>query len=114
MSKEAIHGLYIGWGIAAIALAFAVTGKHPHGFYVLLRWVCFLSFAYSTFAAAKTTRPMWAWLFAIEAVLFNPLVQIHLKRETWQTLDWLAIASVIVAAVMFRKELKRRFVKRRV
>lgn len=100
------RALYIGWSIAAVSLIFAVTGKQPYTFYVFLRWVCFLSFAYSTFAFAKMNRPAWAWGFAIEAVLFNPLAQIHLKREAWQIFDWLALASVIVAGILFRRELK--------
>ena len=103
--KNTIRALYVGWGIAAIALAIAVTGKHPHGFYVLLRWVCFLSFAYSAFAAVKTNRHVWAWLFAIEAVLFNPLVPVHFKRQTWQIVDWGSLASILVAAV-FSKQLR--------
>lgn len=35
-----------------------------------------------------------------------PLVTFHFRRDTWQMLDKLAIASVIAAAVMFWKGLK--------
>ena len=87
-------------------LALAVSGKHPYGFYTLLRWIACAVFAYSAFAAHRFERPLWTWLFVVEAALFNPLVPIQLKRATWQTLDWLALASVIVAAAVFRKELK--------
>ena len=104
--KNTLRALYVGWASGLAMLALAVAGKHPYGFYVLLRWIACAVFAYSAFAAHRLDRPLWLWVFAAEAVLFNPFVIVHLQRETWQTLDWLAIASVIVAAAMFRKELR--------
>jgi hypothetical protein len=104
--KNTIRALYVGWALGLVLLPLAVSGKHPYGFYILLRWIACAVFAYSAFAAHRLERPLWTWLFAVEAMLFNPFVRIHFQRETWQTLDWLAIASVIVAAAMFRKELR--------
>lgn len=104
--KSAVRGLYLGWGIAAVALGVAVTGRHPHGFYVLLRWICFLVFGFAAFFSEMRQRAAWAWVFAIEAVLFNPLVQVHFRRETWQTIDWLAIGSIVAAVAVFSKYLR--------
>ena len=97
------------YGCAAvmlIMLACAVTGRHPHGFYTALRWVCCAGFAYSAIASGLLGQVAWTAIFGIQAVLFNPIVEFHFRRDTWQTIDKLAIASLIVAAVMFWKEVK--------
>jgi hypothetical protein len=106
MNKEAMRGLYIGWGIAFALLVVAVAGVQIHGLFVFLRWFCFLAFAFSVVASVRLMRPVWAWVFAMEAVLFNPFVQIHLKRGLWQAIDWLALGSIGVAGIMFWKRLK--------
>lgn len=105
MNREAVRGLYIGWGIAFVVLALAVAGRHPYGFFVFLRWICFLVFGYSAWASARLRRPVWAWAFAVEAVLFNPLAPIHMSRSLWQAADWLALGGITGAAAVFWRDL---------
>ena len=104
--KIYVWGLYGSLAVLLVMLGCAVTGRNPHGFYTLLRWVCCAGFAYSVFASHLLGQSVWAAICGIQAVLFNPLFQFHFHRDTWQTLDKLAIASVIVAVVMFWEELK--------
>lgn len=104
--KNAIRGLYVGWALGLVMLGLAVSGKHPHNFYVLLRWIVCAVFAYSAFASHRFKRPLWTGIFTVQAVLFNPIAQFHFGRDTWLALDWLSIGSVIVAAGMFWKLLK--------
>jgi len=80
--------VYVAWLIAAVMLLFAVTGRHPYSFYTLLRWICCAVFAYSAFIASERNRVPWAWIFGVLAVLFNPIIPVHLQRETWQIVDW--------------------------
>lgn len=124
-------GLYVAWLIAALMLVGAVAGRPPinfghlarsysyagrvsrsHGygrssssqsrdFYTLLRWVCCAVFAYSAFTAFQMKRAAWAWIFAILAVLFNPLAPVYLQRTTWQVIDWGAIGAIIAAGIVF-------------
>ena len=58
-------GVYIAWLAAVIVLGFAVTGKHPYSFYILLRWICSGVFAYSGFAASEKNRVLWGWIFGV-------------------------------------------------
>ena len=104
--KPYVWGLYVGLAVVLAMLVCAVTCRNPHGFYTVLRWVCCTGFAYSAFASRLLGRVAWTAIFGIQAVIFNPLVEFHFRRDNWQALDKLAIASVIVAAVMFRKLLK--------
>lgn len=101
-----IFGLYIAWLVAGVMLAFAVAERHPYGFYTLLRWVCCAAFAYSALASFQLKRVPWVWLFGVQAALFNPLIQFHFRRDTWQMLDKLSLACIVVAAFLFAKELK--------
>jgi hypothetical protein len=128
-----IVGLYVAWLIAVVMLALAVVGppsinfgprtssyfsarasrSHSHGrgyyrqrndFYTLLRWVCCAAFAYSAFTAFQMKRVAWTWIFAVLAVLFNPLAPFYLQRPTWQIIDWASIAVIVFAAIIFSRD----------
>jgi Flp pilus assembly protein TadB len=76
-------------------------------FYTFLRWVCCAAFAYSAITAFQMKRVAWVWIFAILAVLFNPIAPFYLQRGTWQVIDWSAIGVIILAAFLFWRERKR-------
>ena len=67
----------------------------------MLRWICCAAFAYSAITAIQMKRVAWAWIFGILAVLFNPLVLVHLQRATWQIVDWGAIGVIVIAVIVF-------------
>jgi hypothetical protein len=131
--KTQIVALYIAWLISAGMLVATVIGppsftfglasrvlghsttlrssshRHNHysqqkDFYTLLRWICCAAFAYSAFTAFQMKRVTWTWIFAILAVLFNPLAPVHLQRDTWQILDWGAIGVTGIAAIVFWRD----------
>lgn len=104
--KFTIRALYVGWILGIIMPGLAVSGKHPYAFYTLLQWIVCAVFATSALVVQRLERPLWTWLFAVEAMLFNPFVRIHFDRETWQIFDWLAIASILAAAAVFSKNLR--------
>ena len=104
--NNTIRWLYIGWALGLAMLALAVSGKHPYGFYILLRWIACAVFAYSAFAAHRFEHPLWTWLFAVGAMLFNPFVRVHFSRHTWQIVDGFSLASILVAATAFAKHLR--------
>jgi hypothetical protein len=97
-------GLYVAWLAAAVMLFFAVTGRHPYSFYTLLRWICCAAFAYSAFTASEKNRVAWVWIFGVLAVLFNPIVPVHLQRDTWQIVDWGTIGVIVIAATFFWRD----------
>jgi len=79
--------------IAAVMLLIA-TAELPYGYYTFLRWViCGISIFIA--CSAYGWGGIWAsWLFGLIALLFNPLIPIHLTREIWQPID-------TVCAVLF-------------
>ncbi len=88
--------------IAAIMLLGALADL-PYGYYQLLRFaVCGvgLYLAYTAYQWQK----MWAmWLFGFIALLFNPLIPIHLSKELWQPIDVICAILFIVVAFVLKK-----------
>lgn len=88
--------------IASVMLLGAM-GKWPYAYYQVTRWVVC---AAALFVAYKgwTFKQTWAvWAFGFGAVLFNPLVPFHMKRDTWRVLDLLAAAMFVVGVVVLRR-----------
>ena len=93
--------LYVAWLLATVMLVVAVTGRYPYAFYTSLRWICCAVFVYSAFKAQEEDRIAWVWIFGVLAALFNPIVLVHLQRDTWQIIDWVTIGVIVVAGIIF-------------
>jgi hypothetical protein len=94
-------GLYVAWLVAARLLVYAAVEPHPYSFYTLLRWVCCPVFASSAFAAYEKNRLPWLWIFGALALLYNPIFRVHLDRSTWIGVNWLTVAVLVVATILF-------------
>ena len=80
--------------IAAILLLVAVLPL-PYGYYTFLRisvTVCALLIAWLVYKE-KGEPTVWVLVFGLVAILFNPLIPIHLSRGIWFYLD-IGIAAI--------------------
>ncbi len=91
--------------IVATLMLLGALGRWPYGYYQLLRlvtcgaaiWIAVLAYQW---------QKIWAtWLFGIIAVLFNPLMPIHLSKELWQLID--AICAILFIVIIFVLEKPR-------
>ena len=88
--------------IAAVMLLLALA-ELPYGYYQLLRLVVCGVSIFVAFTAYSWQK-MWAmWLFGLVALLFNPLIPIHLSREIWQPIDVICAILFIVMAFVLKK-----------
>jgi hypothetical protein len=90
MTNALIHFIPSGMLIAAI-------GRWPYGYYMLLRVVVFaagLLIAALIYQRMKQVT-IWVGLFAIMAIVFNPIIPVHLTRGVWSILN-LAAAGIFV------------------
>ena len=95
--------------VAALML-FGALGDWPYVYYQLLRFVVCGVSGYTAFVVFKWQK-LWAtWLFALIAILFNPLIPIHLPREVWQLID-VACVFLFIAVVAILKEPKEQQAK---
>ncbi len=44
------------------------------------------------------------WLFGFIALLFNPLIPIHLSREIWQPIDVICALLFVIAAIVLKEQ----------
>jgi hypothetical protein len=89
------------WIIPALVLIIAAFPL-PYGYYMFVRIVACLTCALLAYSAYRSTPPavLWTAAFALLAVLFNPVIPIHLTRKVWMTLD-LGAATIILAHFAF-------------
>ena len=60
----------------------------PYGYYTLLRIcvsICGGLTAYIDYNAGR--KDIWVWLCIAVAIIFNPIVPVHLSREIWSVLN---------------------------
>jgi hypothetical protein len=78
-------------------LLFALTNM-PYGFYMLLRVVAcayFIFVALRLKHAGSSPAISVAWFFAI---LYNPLLKIHLSRGVWEVVNLITILACVYMA----------------
>lgn len=100
MSQKPPH--FIPSLVAGTMLVGALT-DWPYGYYQLLRLVV-CGGAVCVAHSAFTWKKIWAvWLFGIIALLFNPLIPIHLSRELWKPIDVVCAILFFVMPVLLKK-----------
>lgn len=87
--------------ICAGMLLFAVS-KHGYGFFTALRFLVCGSSTYVCWEAFSSKQAWWAVGFGAIAVLFNPVMPIHLDRNIWEWID-IGVAALFGAVWAFAK-----------
>lgn len=92
--------------IIAAAMLLLSLAPWPYGYYQLLRFVVCGVGVYVAYTA-YSWQNIWAvWLFGFVALLFNPLIPIHLSRELWQPIDVICAIVFIVMVFVLKKPVK--------
>ena len=94
VGKTVPRALWIGAALVLIVAAFPL----PYGYYTFARIVTCLAFALLAYSAYQGTPPELPWIavFALLAVLFNPVIPVHLTKKIWMVLDLGAAAIIVV------------------
>lgn len=69
-----------------------------YGFYVLLRIVVSGVFGYAAYFAFSKEENFLPWLFGIVAVVFNPVIPVHLPKVVWVPIDIAAGVFLLVTS----------------
>lgn len=77
------------------ALLLLALAPMPFGYYTFLRLVVTIIAFVTAFSFYKEGGVVWAWIFALLGILFNPLIQVHLSRDIWMILDLLAAGLML-------------------
>ncbi|HEX7887340.1 MAG TPA: DUF6804 family protein [Phenylobacterium sp.] len=83
------------WAAPAVLLVVAI-GPWPYGFYTLLRLAVCGAAGYLACALIRRSPGLWlGWAFVGLALLYNPVIRVHLDRYTWVFLN---LASAVLFA----------------
>lgn len=93
--------LKISLAVIAFLLYAAIIGFHSYAPYNILRLTVCLFSVYSACLWYKKSEFL-TWGFAIMAIVMNPIVKIHLSRETWGIVDFVFICVIVVSMRLFQ------------
>ncbi|MFA4907250.1 MAG: DUF6804 family protein [archaeon] len=83
--------------ISVVFLFLAMIEGWPYGFFTLLRLVVFGTTVYLSWLACKSKKQAWIWIFGFIALVFNPLIPLHLGRDLWVVVDLLVAVFLIIS-----------------
>lgn len=89
--------------LIATGLLMGAIAPLPYGYYQMLRWVVGGIAIYMAYKSYSWEKRWATWIFGIIAVLFNPIIPIHLTREIWQPIDGVC-AILFGSSILFLKE----------
>ena len=72
------------------------------GYYTFLRLIVCVTASYVCFVAFKLNKNIWLWTIGLIALLFNPFIPVHLKEDTWRTIDF--VVGIIFFVSIFTLE----------
>ena len=78
------------------ALFFLCLANMPYGFYNLVRFVAMIAFAVYAYTYYEKKSNKLAIIFLSLAMLFQPLLPIHLGRTLWNIIDVIVAIFLIV------------------
>jgi len=88
--------------ISVVFLFLAMIEGWPYGFFTLLRLVVFGTTVYLSWLAYKSKKQSWIWIFGFIALVFNPLIPLHLGRDLWMVVDLLVAGFLIISIFVFK------------
>lgn len=91
---SSMFGRHIPVLICVGLLIIAAFSRWPYGIYILLRIVVRVTSFYAALAALEKKSVPWSVLLFSNAVLFNPVFPIRMRRHDWE------IANLISAAML--------------
>jgi hypothetical protein len=83
--------------IPVIVLLIALAPGHPYGYFIFLRWV--VCAGALLFVAVFHGHHLHRWMygFGFIAILYNPIIRIHLTRDIWLLLNVLTVLAFLSA-----------------
>ncbi len=100
--------MYISILVRIIAAGLLMWGlaRHSYDYYTLLRWIVCASGGYLIYTAYDLRKTPWVWIFGGIAILFNPIIPIHLKKSTWASIDVISGVVMIISIFFVREKVK--------
>lgn len=102
MNKEETKIIFL-LKLVGIALLMGSFFNLPYGYYSFLRIFITGTAIYSAYNYFKAKENIWMWILGFIATLFNPIIPIYLKKQTWLVID-VSTALVFFISILMLKE----------
>jgi hypothetical protein len=89
--------IWIPQAISIPLLVWALVPVNPYGYYILLRIICCTCFAYLAISAFRRKEEGFGWVLGATALVYNPILPVHLNRELWSLINIATIAICMIA-----------------
>lgn len=96
--------MWIPQTVAILMLLWALNPENPYGYYILLRVVCCGVFGFLTVQALAQDKQGWAWTLGVTAVIYNPVIRVHLNREIWSVVNVATIIVAVASIIVLKSE----------
>lgn len=83
--------------LLAIAMLLGALLSFPFVYYQLMNWVVVGASLVTVQQAYQRKMPALAWLFALVAVVFNPVAPLYLRADIWHIVDIVAAALFLIS-----------------
>ena len=84
--------------VTAVIVIWTASLRWPdYSYYMVLRAMVFIVCGYGAFAAFKIKDKAWLWAFGILAILFNPIVPVHLTRPIWLPINLVTGIALLIS-----------------
>lgn len=89
--------------VASGMLFIALSSGLPYGYFTLMRFVvCAVSIYLAYITYEENKESLWIWAFGFIAILFNPIIPIHLERAQWEIID-IIVGIFFLASIFLTK-----------
>ena len=89
--------------IIAIVMLLWALADNPYSYYQILRVVVCCIVGYLAYVKYTKSEIAWAWVFGFIALLFNPIIPVHYKREAWIIID-IIVAVILMASIVIEQK----------
>ncbi len=83
--------------LGAIASYFSAMFTFPYAFYQFMNWAVAGAALIIVWQSYKMQKSLSMWLFALVAVVFNPIAPIYLGAFAWQIADIVVVVLFLIS-----------------
>lgn len=81
--------------VISAMLLWALNPSNRYSYYIVLRWVCCIVFGGLAVKALGLRKYAWLVALGIAAVVYNPIIRVHLTRDIWSVVNVVTIGLAL-------------------
>lgn len=83
-----------------VMLSLSILPIWPYGYYTLLRLVVCFTGIFLAWHSYRMQKIPWVWAMGLIALVFNPVIPLHLDRGLWLIVD--IVVAVVLGVFLFK------------